>query len=98
MRWREDCCVFLLWGIQGDFMQWSGAVHCGCDCDVRWMVVANEIGVFVSKELARRRCDVNAFLRWIVIIVFTMTLAFPVLAQTNQGFPGGVTQFAGGTI
>jgi pimeloyl-ACP methyl ester carboxylesterase len=40
----------------------------------------------------------NAFLRWIVIIVFTMTLAFAVLAQTNQAFPGGVTQFAGGTI
>ena len=40
----------------------------------------------------------NAFLRWMVILVFTMTLAFAVLAQTNQAFPGGVTQFAGGTI
>jgi hypothetical protein len=40
----------------------------------------------------------NSFLRWIVILVFTMTLAFTALAQTNQAFPGGVTQFAGGTI
>ena len=40
----------------------------------------------------------NAFLRWIVIIVLAVTLVFPVLAQTNQPFSGGATQFAGATI
>ena len=40
----------------------------------------------------------NAFLRWMVTVVFTMTLVLPASAQTNQVLLGGVTQFAGGTI
>src|ERR1019366_5898069 len=50
-----------------------------------------------DRRIVRRRCEMNSFVRWMVL-VFTMILSFPALAQTNQALPGGVTQFAGGMI
>src|SRR5664279_1880389 len=59
-------------------------IHSACSVRMRTKALA----VLVTQEIVRWRCGMKSFVRWIVIIVFTVTLAYPALGQISGTMPG----------